>query len=274
MKNPTSVTAGVWLHGASGRMGREIKKAFDERSTRLRLVGGSDRTFEGGSLRQGQAVTADYLAQALGHAEVQAILDFSSPDGNALLQKALASGLAPGRAVVIGTTGLSDAAVAAWKECATKAELAVLIAPNTSIAILLAAKAALNFARTLTGLSYDIEVNETHHRAKKDAPSGTAKFLVQTIVDGVEGLTVKFNREGERKAGEIGVSSMRGGTVFGEHEIRFIGDADEIRLTHRVFSRELFADGALILADWTRRQKPGFYQLSDVDLGTLGEARV
>ena len=93
-----------------------------------------------------------------------------------------------------------------------------------------------------------------------DAPSGTAKFLADRLAATL-GKTVISGREGLRAASEIGVTSLRGGSVFGEHEIQFLGDEEEMRVSHRALSRGLFAKGSLLLTQWVKRQKPGFHRL-------------
>jgi 4-hydroxy-tetrahydrodipicolinate reductase len=168
------------------------------------------------------------------------------------------------KSVVIGTTGLPAAQLAAWRDTAAAQELRLLIAPNTSVGILVALKAAILAATPLVGIGFDVEITETHHRAKVDAPSGTARFLADSLAQAIPELNVVTDRRGARQRGELGVHSVRGGGVFGEHEIRLLGDAEEIRISHRAFSRSLFASGALVLAGWILKQEPGVYGLLDV----------
>ena len=116
------------------------------------------------------------------------------------------------------------------------------------------------------GVSFDIEMHETHHRGKKDAPSGTARLIAHVLAQGgenLEPLKIIDHRLGVRSADELGISSSRGGVVFGEHEIRFLGMSEEITVTHRALQRELFVDGALTLMKWLLCQKPGFYRVLD-----------
>jgi len=266
----------LWLHGSTGRMGQEIRKACaDEQHSGLHLIGGSSRRFEDfcgtGKVHGGLVVTAPNLGHSLRQVEWDLLLDFSTLAGNHLLLEALAQA-APlkGQAIVIGTTGLSRADLSQWRTVAADHHLRLLFAPNTSVGILLSVKAALLAAGPLSRLGFDIEIVETHHRLKKDAPSGTAKFLADTIAEGVGGLEVITNRSDARKTGELGVHAIRGGGVFGEHTIRMIGDSEEIAITHRAFSRGLFAQGALVLGRWLLRQPPGAYGILDVNLKDLG----
>ncbi len=241
----------VWIHGISGRMGQELKKTLASRKD-LVFAGGSD-----------ESAPVDLHAADL-------YLDFSTPAGNSQLLDAFlsAKGLAR-RSILVGTTGLQADSQGLWRTFADKAGHSLLLAPNTSVGLLVVAKTAQTLARTLTDLHYDIEITETHHRHKKDAPSGTAKLLADAVHGSVKTLTPVFNRAGERGPNEIGISSVRGGGVFGEHEVRLIGDHDEVRLAHRAFSRQLFAEGALVLGRWLTHQKPGHYELMDVNLEAL-----
>jgi 4-hydroxy-tetrahydrodipicolinate reductase len=114
---------------------------------------------------------------------------------------------------------------------------------------------------------YDVEVVETHHNQKADAPSGTATFLVKSVQAARAELEPLFGREGQvgrRKATEIGVHAVRGGGVVGDHTLHLIGEHDRIEITHRAINRDLFAQGALTAARWLARQEPGRYQLADV----------
>lgn len=259
----------LWLHGASGRMGREIQQAVEADREHFCFVGGSSRTFEGEAFYQGRPVTPGLLGDRLLKDKPSVVIDFSTVEGNIVLRAALREGMVLGARVLIGTTGLGPDDLAAWSALAKEMDLTILMAPNTSVGILLTAQAALKTAAPLARLGFDIEVTETHHRMKKDAPSGTAKFLAQTLANQIPGLRVVHDRQDERKPGEIGVHAVRGGGVVGEHEIRMMGDFEEITITHRAFSRSLFASGALVLARWLDRQSPGFYSLLDVSLDDL-----
>ncbi|MCX6106583.1 MAG: 4-hydroxy-tetrahydrodipicolinate reductase [Proteobacteria bacterium] len=258
---------GLWLHGISGRMGREIQKLFVEnKAPGLRLVGGSARTFEGDPFYLGRTTTPTLLANALERDDVEIVLDFSSAAGNQLLLESFKSSQLRRKALVIGSTGMGAHDQKLWRELAQQRELRLLFAPNTSIGILMAVKAALLVAPTLKGLGFDIEITETHHRNKQDAPSGTARFLAESIVSGVDGLKIVTDRHGARLEHELGVHAVRGGGVFGEHEIRLIGDSEELCISHRAFSRSLFAAGAIVLVNWLVTKSPGIYGLLDVDL--------
>ena len=272
MSQPEGVVR-LWLHGASGRMGREIQKAVFADPGQFSFVGGSSRTFEGEAFYQGRAVTPPLLGDRLIKDKPDVVIDFSTLEGNETLRSAVREGKVKGGRILIGTTGFDSSVLGEWQTLAREFDLTVLLAPNTSIGVLLTAQAALKAALPLSRLGFDIEITETHHRMKKDAPSGTAKFLANTLASGIGGLHVVSRHGGERQAGEIGVHAVRGGGVVGEHEIRIIGDFEEVTISHRAFSRSLFASGALVLAKWLRGQKPGFYGLLDVSLEDLIPAK-
>jgi 4-hydroxy-tetrahydrodipicolinate reductase len=242
-------------------MGHEIAATADLPTSAFRLVGGSAEDLD-----------ADGLRAALTEKAPRLIVDFSAPAGNAVLLAALRA-LQPTRerppAVLIGTTGLAEDRLAAWRELTRANGLTTLIAPNTSVGVLILSHLAREAAAVLSPLGYDIEITETHHKHKKDAPSGTAKFLAKAVVDGAPSLRPTEHRDGARQAHELGMHAVRGGGVFGEHEVRFLGEAEEVRLSHRAFSRALFASGALVLGGWLVRQAPGLHALADVKLQDL-----
>lgn len=170
-----------------------------------------------------------------------------------------------GKAHVIGTTGFSDDALT---EIRRAKDIKVVISPNMSIGMNVLFDVA-NKVSSVLKEGYDVEIVEMHHRWKKDAPSGSAlriKDAIETAqpdrkwteVFGREGIT------GERKIQEIGVMSLRGGDVVGEHTVYFAGMGERLELTHRAFSRDNFARGALLAAKWLVGQSYGIYSMKDV----------
>jgi 4-hydroxy-tetrahydrodipicolinate reductase len=261
---------GVWIHGSSGKMGRELQQVMAAAPARFGLVGGSSRTFESELFLQGKLVTAETLAHALARDAVDVIVDFSTPSANDVLLAAMRLLSVP-RRVLVGTTGLSAEALAAWKALASKGPHSVLIAPNTSLGVLVMARAVALAAAPLARAGFDIEIVETHHRAKRDAPSGTARFLADAVRKTSPSLSVSMGPRpaGPRSDGEIGMHSVRGGGVFGEHDVRCLGQDEEVTLSHRAFSRALFASGALTLSSWLAKRPPGLHSLDDVALDDL-----
>jgi 4-hydroxy-tetrahydrodipicolinate reductase len=170
-----------------------------------------------------------------------------------------------GKAHVIGTTGFNDNILA---EIHGTKDMRAVISPNMSIGM----NVLFDVVNKVSGVlkeGYDVEIVEMHHRWKKDAPSGSALHLKDSIeiakpdqkwieVFGREGLT------GERKAEEIGIMTLRGGDVVGEHTVYFAGMGERLEFTHRAFSRDNFARGALLAAKWLVRQPYGIYSMKDV----------
>lgn len=253
----------VWLLGSTGRMGKTLDAYFAEHD-QAALAGAAGRTFQRPEARKGQPLTAESLAQALDEDTPDLVIDFSSPEANQTLQKALEQTPQGTKAVLIATTALSNDQQARWDELARKHGLRVLFAPNTSLGILLTSKMATLLTDALKGKGFDIEILETHHRGKADAPSGTARYLARTIAEADEELTPCEQRDGPRREGEIGVHALRGGQVFGEHTVRFMGDEEEITIKHTALSRRLFAKGAHVMGQWLLEQPPGVYGNHDI----------
>lgn len=242
----------VWINGISGRMGKILEEALTEDSSYMLLGGASRGTFK----EESEKLKSTEL-----------VIDFSSKEGNeALMQLLREEPSLRKKSFLICTTGLDERALNFWKKLASvEREARVLIAPNTSLGVLLARKASLAIASTAKKEGFDFVLEETHHRYKKDAPSGTALFLAETLAQ-VTGLRVATDCNYEKNPPQksLHVHASRGGGVFGEHTIRLISDSEEITISHRAFSRDLFAKGALFLGKWLHAQKGGFYSLENV----------
>ncbi len=241
------MTARVLVVGSAGRMGRAVIDAAAGRHD-VTIVAAVDK---GGD-----------LACGLGTCDVY--VDFSAPDAT---RAAAISATPLRRAAVIGTTGLShadDEAIAALVQVAP-----VVVAANFSLGVNLLLGLARQAARVL-GPDWDAEVVETHHRAKRDAPSGTALAIARALAAGHGSDYERVKRHardgdvGARPRGEIGVSAVRGGDVIGEHVAYFFGPAERIELAHRASSRAIFAAGALRAAAWAVGKPPGRYDMLDV----------
>jgi 4-hydroxy-tetrahydrodipicolinate reductase len=244
-------TLKAWLSGFSGKMGQAI---LQENAPNFRFVGGTD--VKGHHLFQEGKTTPSIPA------EIDVIIDFSNAQANQALCAHLTKSGSKS-AVLVATTGLSKDQIASWRDLAKSRP--VLLAPNTSLGVLVTLQASKQLAKTLAPLGFDIEISEIHHREKLDAPSGTAKMLAEGVAEAT-GKTLVTNRSGKRQAHEIGMTALRGGGVFGEHTVHFFGDQETISLTHIALSRGLFAKGSLVLAGWLVKQKAGFYGLTDVHL--------
>jgi len=256
----------IAIAGAAGRMGQAVLRAAREEG--LEVVGaiehaastslGRDIGEIAGVGSIGIMASADIGSALLG---ADVVIDFSRPEA---LRSLAAVAARAGVAIVSGTTGLDAAAERALDDAAAK--VAVLWAPNTSVGVFVLAELAKQAARLL-GHGFDIEIVETHHRAKVDAPSGTAARLADAIGEARAGLTRTTGRDGQvgaRKAEEIGVLAMRGGDVVGDHSVHFLGAGERIELTHRATSRDLFARGAIRAARGIVGAAPGRYTMKDV----------
>ncbi|MEM8730287.1 MAG: 4-hydroxy-tetrahydrodipicolinate reductase [Pseudomonadota bacterium] len=261
---------GVVITGVSGRMGQMLVKTVAE-SDAAELVGaverpghewcGQDVGAAMGGQPTGVLVTEDPLEA---FAKAQAVLDFTSPDATL----AFAALAAQARAVhVIGTTGMSEAQVAALEPASRHA--VIVKAGNMSLGVNLLTALTRQVAAALDP-EFDIEILEAHHGKKVDAPSGTALMLGQAAADGrgVDlGAVSDRGRDGitgARRRGDIGFSVIRGGDVVGEHDVIFAAAGERVVLRHIATDRAIFARGALKAALWGRDKGPGLYDMSDV----------
>lgn len=237
----------VALIGAAGRMGQAIIRAAENQPD-LQIAA--------------QIEVGDALDDSLGNCEV--VIDFSHADAT---ERNCAAAIAHGKPIVIGTTGQTPAQRAVIEKAA--AEIPVLLAANFSVGVN-ALFWLTRKANELLGDGFDLEIVETHHRLKKDAPSGTAKRLAEILC---EARTLDLERDvahgraglmGERPAKEIGMHAIRAGDVVGEHTVIFAGDGERLELTHKASSRETFARGALRAARWIVDRPAGRYSMDDV----------
>lgn len=262
----------VGITGVAGRMGQTLVRMVHE-DEGMKLVAGTER--QGGSnvgedigvvTRLGTrlgVVVADDLGTAIDRGGAQVVIDFSSPEASVAHARLCGE---RGVALVVGSTGFSPEAKA---EVLTQAKrIPLVMAPNMSVGVNLVMKMAAELAKVL-GDGYDIEIVEAHHRMKKDAPSGTALGMAETIARAIGRGPSDFqmSREGqvgERPGRQIGIQTVRGGDVVGEHTVLFLGDGERVELTHRATSRDQFARGALRAARWARGRDPGHYDMTDV----------
>lgn len=193
-----------------------------------------------------------------------AVIDFTTPAATKAHAE-LAGSL--GKALIVGTTGLSDDVSAAIAAAARKS--VIVQAPNFSVGVNVLLALTEKLAATL-GTDYDIDILEMHHRHKVDAPSGTALGLGESAAKGRRvalkdvARTTRDGQVGARPAGEIGFATLRGGDVIGDHTVMFAGVGERIELTHKASTREIFAKGAVRAALWAAGKKPGLYAMRDV----------
>ncbi len=258
----------IALCGASGKMGRtNIKVISEDRDSVLSGAAdasdcpyiGIDAGILGGIGRSLNVPLVGDVETALEKSDV--LIDFSTQQAASINIKA---SMKMQKAIVIGTTGLNEGDMKLLKEAGKK--IPVIWSPNYSVGINLLAKITRIAAEVLGG-EFDAEITETHHRKKKDSPSGTALRLLDILKEVYKTENVVYGRQGltgERPVGQIGVFALRGGDVVGDHTIGFYGEGERIELTHKATSRETFARGALRAAKYICKQGPGLYTIEDV----------
>ena len=235
----------IGIIGSEGRMGVALAAAISEAGQR------SCGIDKGGNVVR-LASDADVL------------VDFSSP---AALETTLDACVAARTPIVIGTTGLEERQQKAMEKAAH--EIPIVYARNMSVGVNVFTELVARAAKAL-GDGYDVEIAETHHRHKVDAPSGTALALGERIAATrgrkLNELAVyaRHGTTGPRVPGTIGFSVGRGGNVVGEHSVRFIGPEEEVEFFHGASDRKTFARGALRAARWAAGRAPGLYSMADV----------
>ncbi|MBB08744.1 MAG: 4-hydroxy-tetrahydrodipicolinate reductase [Roseibacillus sp.] len=238
----------IVITGRSGRMGLSVAEAVEAHP---------DATIHG-THDTGEELTP--LLEGAG-----AVIDFTI---HSFTSQLLEDATATNTALVIGTTGHNESERAAIGKASEK--IPIVLAPNFSIGVNTLFWLTRHAAQVLDNERFDIEVTEMHHRHKIDAPSGTARRLLEIlneetgtsyqddVVHGRVGIT------GERPTQQIGMHSLRGGDVVGDHTVMFAADGERVELTHKASSRMTFASGALRAALWLRDREPGLYDMQDV----------
>lgn len=260
----------VAVCGAAGRMGKSILNSLFN-DAEMEVVGatessdhslvGSDLGLIANSTGKNILITDD-LNSAFKDADV--VIDFTTTSSTLLIAENCSRNK---KSLVIGTTGFSSEEKKKLEKSIEK--VPTVISPNMSIGVNLVFEVSKFLADRL-GNEFDIEVMETHHRDKVDAPSGTALKLAESVAEGrcIDlNKYAKFERygnTGRRKQEEIGIQTLRGGDVVGDHTVMFLGNGERIELTHRALSRENFSRGVLRAAKWIIGKPPGIYSMKDV----------
>jgi 4-hydroxy-tetrahydrodipicolinate reductase len=237
----------IIITGSKGRMGHALL-ACAAHYPDLKVVGQIDQ--------------GDDLSAVIGQGDV--VIDFSSHGATPGIAELCAG---QRKAMVIGTTGHTEKGQSQIANC--QSQIPIVLSSNFSTGVntlfWLTRKAA-----EILGPGFDVEVIEMHHRLKRDAPSGTARTLAEILASVRQQQFDKVARHGrsgivgERTAEEIGIHSVRGGDVVGDHTVIFAGAGERVELTHKASTRETFANGALRAAQWVVGQKPGLYDMQDV----------
>jgi 4-hydroxy-tetrahydrodipicolinate reductase len=252
------------LVGASGRMGRAIARLAQGQGIEIVCaVGATDVGRDVGELAGVGPIGTDVVdgLGAIEHARADVIVDFSAPAVTLALGPIAAAAKS---AIVSGTTGLTAEGRGALARAAER--VPVLWEPNMSLGVHVLSQVVAQAVGALA--DWDIEVVETHHRAKVDAPSGTALRLAEAAQRARAAATRlvhgRHGQPGARGADEIGMHALRGGDVIGDHTVHLFGGGERIELTHRATSRDVFAHGALRAARWIAGKPARAYSLDDV----------
>ena len=261
----------VGIAGAVGRMGRalicealntpEISLGAASCMTNNEMVVGRDAGLHAGAQEASVAISGS-LEYCVNDFDV--CIDFTDPD-NAKLFTALC--VEHDKGLVIGTTGYLPEQRLLIKKAAEK--IPVVMASNMSVGVNLLLRTVRRIARAL-GMEADVDILEMHHREKRDTPSGTSLVLAAAVAEGrgqvlEENMALQPLKTGESRAvGRIQMHSMRLGDVVGEHRIVFTTKGERLELIHRASSRQTFASGAMMAAQWVVKQPPGLYSMQDV----------
>ena len=245
----------IILSGCCGHMGKVVSECAAERED-LKITAGIDRVSDSG-LPYPVFESPEGLPS-----DADAVIDFSNP---ALLSSLLHFGKKTKTPLVLCTTGYSDEQVASIRQ--TAHELPIFYSRNMSLAVNLMIELAKKAVRVLGG-SFDVEIVEAHHNRKIDAPSGTALMIADAVSE-ASGKAMHYvydrhSRTQKREKTEIGIHSVRGGTLAGEHQVIFAGDDEVLTISHSAQSRKIFAQGALNAAAFLSGKGSGLYTMSDL----------
>ncbi|MDH4262245.1 MAG: 4-hydroxy-tetrahydrodipicolinate reductase [Spirochaetia bacterium] len=261
----------IAIHGVLGKMGRAIARLAND-SNQLKLISAFDTHANLADLSSG--ITKDILhtsinADALKN--VQVLIDFSVPQASISAVQLCLELKIP---MVIGTTGFSSQEESIIENASKK--IPILKSSNMSVGVNLLFALTKMAAKSLNHRNFQVEMMEIHHGKKKDAPSGTAKTLEKILLENMPlDKNVTYGREGmvgERKQNELGSFALRGGDVVGDHTVYFLGEGERIELKHQAVNRDVFAQGALVAAEFISGKPAAFYSMAQA-LGLSGEVK-
>jgi len=248
----------VSINGALGRMGKTIIEVCLQ-DKEISIVGladlkGPTKVYD--NLPVVELTLEKYISST------DVVIDFSSPEGT---QEVLRLCLQYKKPIVIGTTGHSEEQLNNIKKSSEK--IPIVLSPNMSLGVNLIFKLVEFLTNVLKDKNYDIEIIEAHHNKKKDAPSGTAKKIMEVIKNIKPETEFVYGRNGiigERKNNEVGINVIRCGDIVGEHTVIYSTYGERIELKHIATSRETFAKGAIFAAKWVKDKPAGLYNMFDV----------
>ncbi len=263
----------IAVTGAAGRMGARLINAVNE-AEQMRLSSaiehsghsacGQDAGILSGCGELGVRIVDDLRA---GLKDADILIDFTFPEVTLENARVCAE---MGKGLVIGSTGFSPQQREELKQIGQSGNgIGIVLAPNMSVGVNACFK-LLKEAASILGQDFDVEVVEMHHNQKKDSPSGTAVRMGEIVADALGrdyNQVANFHREGmcgARSHAEIGMQTVRGGDIVGEHTVYFIGMGERIEISHRAMSRDMFARGAVRACAWLQGKDPGLYDMQDV----------
>ncbi len=245
----------VLVSGCNGKMGELVCYAVNA-TVDMEVLCGFDRISSLGDFPVFSSSKEIY--DGLGNLLPDVIIDFSAPVATRSIAEFANDNNIP---IVVATTGLSESDISSLKTLSKT--IPVFQSANMSFDVALFKNILKAMAVQLSDC--DIEISETHHNRKKDAPSGTAKMLADTINEALGNSKVLvYGREGQRQKNEIGLSSIRGGNIVGEHTVQFFSENETLEIKHTSYSRKVFADGAVKAARFLLTKEPGFYNMDDL----------
>lgn len=246
----------IILSGCFGKMGKAITSCVDSRSD-CEIIYGVDVTNG-----QSDFPVAQSFSEIPSDIKADAIIDFSHPS---VVEGLLAYAVKTKTPAVIATTGLSQQQIDMINK--ESENIPLFFSANMSLGVNLISELAKKAAKVLQG-NYDIEIVEAHHNQKIDAPSGTALMIADSISEVLDEKPVyEFDRHSKRmkrNKNEIGIHSVRGGTIVGEHEIIFAGTDEVIKISHSAFSKQLFATGSVNAAVFITKKEASLYSMKDL----------
>lgn len=254
----------IVVAGIAGRMGQAIAGAVETHPGAKFAAGTVQPGGPAYAISSQLGVPVDDTLEEAIRRGADVVIDFTAPEATAAHAAICAR---HGVALVIGTTGLSAEQRQAISDASGR--VPVVLSPNMSVGVNLLFRLADEAARVL-GDDYDVEILEAHHRHKKDAPSGTAMRLAEVLAGALgrdldkEAVYERRGAIGPRTQREIGIQTLRGGDVVGDHTVFFMADGERVELTHKASSRDAFATGAVRAALWVHGRGPGLYDMQDV----------
>ncbi len=248
----------VILCGAGGRMGREIISAA-QKDDEIKIIAGIEEKSNPFVNKKIEDIPIyEDITKVIGEADC--VVEFTN---HIATMENLRKSAPYKKPYCIGTTGFSATEIGEIKELAKS--FPILLSPNMSLGVNHLLNLVKNTAQVLSG--YDIEIIETHHRAKKDAPSGTALSIAEKIKEVRPELNIIFGRHGigeERNKNELCINAVRGGDIIGEHRILFLGKGEFLEIRHYATSRQCFASGTIEALKFIVKQRPGLYSMQDL----------